>query len=74
MISVPLPALTRGFSPFDCLPGDAEVFEAVRTDSVAAAAMMTATVRVRMAAYGKIRSILRQSFWAAAHLLVQSGA
>ena len=26
------------------------------------------------AAHGKIRSILRQSFWAAAHLLVQSGA
>src|SRR5262245_48408512 len=48
MISVPLPALTRGFSPFACTPGEAFDGSAVRTESVAAA-RMTATAKVRMA-------------------------
>ena len=107
MISVPLPALTRGLSSLDCARDDLEALEGSPFDCAEAletAAVRTATepttikgshestkarnnvdrfscFRVFVAetvgmenSYGKIKSILRQSFWAAAHLLVQSGA
>src|SRR5215467_7249562 len=76
MMSVPLPADTRGFSPFDCA-GDAASLEelAVETETTAARATTNDAKIAFMSTprrYGNTRSIFRQSFCAAAHLAVQS--
>src|SRR4051812_25758319 len=78
MMSVPLPAEIFGFSPFDCDRGDPAALVG-SADRSGRAATKTNAIVARIAGfiergYGKTRSILRQSFWAAAHFAVQSGA
>ena len=63
---VPLPALTGGRGAQEREAGDQQR-RGGRRDSDGGA-------RGRGDPHGKIRSIFRQSFWAAAHLDVQSGA
>src|SRR5262245_10068770 len=74
MISVPLPADTRGFSPFDCAETRDGSTDCVATTPVSASARIVRMGLIASVSQGKIKSIFRQSFCAAAHFAVQSGA
>ena len=82
MYSLPVPAVTLASPPACSAPTTRElqteqraVAAAARSDSkYRTAGCRLPICRVFLAHPGNTRSILRQSFWAAAHFAVQSGA